>query len=740
MTKPRPKHVPLPSKQEVLDFIRSQPGRVGKRELARAFNLKGGDKIELKALLKELEVEGSIQRGQKKRFARPGALPEVAVVEVTGTDTDGELIARPLVWEEEGRPPRIFVAPFRRGEAAVGVGDRVLAKLRRVQGDIYEAKPIRIVGAAKARVLGVYEPFPDGTGRIRPTSRKEKADYAVPRGEAGGAEAGELVLADILPGRFYGLRQAAVKERLGRLGAPKSVSLVAIHANDIPFEFPEAAIEQAEKCGPAHLGHRTDLRSVPLVTIDGEDARDFDDAVWAEPDPDPKNPGGWHCLVAIADVSWYVRPDDALDREAYKRGNSVYFPDRVVPMLPEQLSNGWCSLKPNEERPCMAAEFWIDKDGNKLRHRFLRGLMRSAARLTYEQVQNARDGNPDETTGPLVGPVLTPLYGAWAALFEARKARGVLELDLPERKVVIDEAGKVVSIQPRARYDSHRLIEDFMIQANVCAAETLEKVHQPCMYRVHDQPSPEKLEGLREFLGSMDLRLAKGQGLRPEMFNRILEAVADTPNAHLVNEVILRSQAQAVYTPENLGHFGLGLARYAHFTSPIRRYADLLVHRALVTGLKLGEGGLPADAVARFPDAGEHISATERRAATAEREAVDRYVTAFLSDRVGASFAAKISGVTRFGLFVTLDETGADGLVPIGMLAEDYYIHDEIHHCLVGKRTRKTWQLGQRLTVVLHEANTLTGSMVFHPEDATPSAAPRGRGRPGKPERNRRRR
>lgn len=729
---PRPKTVPLPSKQEVLEFIRSQPGRVGKRELARAFNLKGADKITLKAILKELEGSGQVSRGQHRRFAGPGALPEVAVIEVTGTDSDGELLGRPLAWEGEGRAPRIFLAPWRRGEVVAGVGDKVLCNLRRIRDDAYEARPIRMVGEARARVLGVYEPNPDGSGRVRPTSRKEKADYMVPKGEGAEAEAGELVLCDMLPGRLYGLRQVAVKERLGRMGAPRSVSLVAIHANDIPFIFPDEVIHQAERSGAATMDHRVDLRPTPLVTIDGEDARDFDDAVFAE----AAEGGGWHCIVAIADVSWYVRPGDALDREAYKRGNSVYFPDRVVPMLPEQLSNGWCSLRPDEDRGCLAVHFWLDKDGNKTRHKFVRAMMRSAARLTYAQVQEAKDGRPDELTGPLLEPVIAPLYAAWDALFAARSRRGVLELDIPERKVDITPDGRVLGIKPRPRFDSHRLIEDFMIQANVCAAEELERVHKPCMYRVHDQPSLEKMESLREFLSSMELSLPKGQVLKPAQFNLILEKVRDTANETLVNEVVLRSQAQAVYAPENLGHFGLGLARYAHFTSPIRRYADLLVHRALVSGLKLGEGGLPPDCVGDFPEWGEHISATERRAATAEREAVDRYVTAFLADRVGASFQGKVSGVTRFGLFVNLLETGADGLVPVTTLPDDFYDHDETHHQLVGRRTRRTFQLGQILSVVLHEANQLTGSMVFHLEEAAtaPPSGNRPRARLAKPE------
>ncbi len=738
-----PKTVPLPTKQQVLDFIRDQPGPIGKRELARAFNLRGADRLALKSLLKELEIEGAVGRGRRRRLAPPGALPEVAVVEITGTDSDGELVARPLAWEEKERPPRILMAPMRRGDVLVGMGDRVLARLHRIRDDSYEGRAIRVIGAAKARVLGQFQAMADGSGRIRPVSRKEKADYMVPRGETGGAAEGDLVLADLLPGRFYGLRQATVRERLGAMSGAGAVSLVAIHTNDIPFTFPDDALAQARTATAAALDQRTDLRDLPLVTIDGEDARDFDDAVWAEADTDPANPGGWRCVVAIADVSWYVRPGDALDREAYKRGNSVYFPDRVVPMLPEELSNGWCSLKPDEDRPCLAVRFRLSADGTKLDHVFVRGLMRSAARLTYTRVQTARDGNPDPDIAPLVAPVLTPLYGAWKALETARKRRGVLDLDLPERRVILDENGQIVSIVPRARFDSHRLIEDFMIQANVCAAEELERRRQPCMYRVHDTPSPEKLDSLRDFLHSLELPLARGQVLKPEHFNRILAKVKDGPNETLVNEVILRSQAQAVYAPDNIGHFGLGLARYAHFTSPIRRYADLLVHRGLVTGLGLGAGGLPADAGAGFTEAGEHISGTERRAAAAEREAIDRYVSAFLAGQVGATFAARISGVTRFALFVTLAETGADGIVPAGTLPDDYYIHDEARHALVGKRTRRSFQLGQPLEVVLREADPVRGSLLFHPAETAgrpPRPRPAGRpsGRGG--ERSRRRR
>lgn len=717
----KPKAPPVPTKEEIREFIESSPGHVGKREIARAFHLTGSRRPILKQLLRELEEEGAIQRGRKRRFARPGALPDVMVVEVTGTDSDGELIARPLVWREERTPPRIYMAPERRGQPALGVGDRVLARLRRISDEVYEGRTIRRISAGPARVLGVYEMTGEG-GRLVPTDRRQKHEFLVTKADAGDAKPGELVLAEVLPGRPMGLRHARIVERLGSMASPRAISLVAIHTHDIPTEFTPEALEQASAAGPAPAEGREDLRPLPLVTIDGEDARDFDDAVWAEPDGD-----GWHAIVAIADVAWYVRPGDPLDRCAYERGNSVYFPDRVVPMLPEALSNGWCSLRPEEERPCLAVHMWMDAEGNVHRHRFVRGIMRSAARLTYEQVQRARDGEPDEATAPLLEPVIEPLYGAWKALFAARKRRGVLELDIPERKVVVDDQGRVVTVVPRPRWDAHRLIEDFMIAANVAAAETLEKRRQPVMYRIHDRPAEDRLEMLREFLRSLDLKLAKGQDLRPQHFNRIIDKAAGTPHAHLVSEVILRSQAQAVYSPDNVGHFGLGLAKYAHFTSPIRRYADLLVHRALIRGLGLGDGGLTPEEAERFETIGEHISTTERRAAVAERDAVNRFTSAFLADRVGSVFSARISGVTRFGLFVNLDETGADGLVPVGSLPDDYYIHDEARHSLVGRRTGQTYRLGDSVEVLLIEAQPVTGSLVFHLLDAGPSRGRRRR-------------
>ncbi|TWB54283.1 ribonuclease R [Nitrospirillum viridazoti] len=714
---------PFPTREEIMDYIQSSPVPVGKREIARAFNITGDGRIVLKELLKELEGEGSIEKGEGRRVAVPAALPEVAVLIVSEVTPDGEVLARPTSWAHEAPPPRIYMAAEKRGHPALAVGDRVLARLSRQpqlrdngpQGeeDVYEGRTMRKLDSGTAtRIVGIYDRARDG-GRLKPVDRRAKAEFAVADANAEGAQAGELVVAELLPASRLGLKQVRVVERLGSIEEPRAVSLIAIAQHAIPTQFAKAAIEEAEAAPEPTVEGRTDLRDFPLVTIDGEDARDFDDAVFAEPDTDPNNPGGWHLLVAIADVSFYVRPGMALDRNAFDRGNSVYFPDRVVPMLPEALSNELCSLKPEVNRACLAVHMWIDAQGRLKRHRFVRGLMRSAARLTYTQVQKARDGAPDELTGPLMERVINPLYGAFAVLQKARDARGTLELDLPERLVKLDEAGTIQSIGVRPRLDSHRLVEEFMIAANVAAAEALEAKHSPCMYRVHAEPARDKLEALRQFLGSLGYTLAKGQVMKPILFTRILNKAAETPEADLVNTVILRSQSQALYQPENIGHFGLALPRYAHFTSPIRRYADLVVHRALVKAYGLGPGGLDEEEAGRLVQVGEHISVTERRAATAERDALDRYVAAYLSDRVGGTFTGRIGGVTRFGLFVTLDETGADGLVPISTLPDDFYDHDEANHQLVGRRWGRIYRLGTIVKVRLVEADRISGSMVF---------------------------
>ncbi|WP_434614358.1 ribonuclease R [Azospirillum sp. B2RO_4] len=712
----------FPSKDAILAFIRSSTTPVGKREIARAFKLSGSaDRETLKDLLRELEADGAVERGRNKRMAPPQALPAVAVLLVTGADADGELSARPLTWTGEGDPPRIFLLPEKRSrgeDKPLAIGDTLLAKLARINDRLYEARVIRrIDGEREGRILGVYRPSADG-GRIHPTDRRHKTEFLVLPPNRGEAEAGDLVFADILPAGRAGQPQARVVERLGSTDEPRAFSLIAIHAHGIPTAFPHAALREAELAAVPALMQREDLRDIPLVTIDGADARDFDDAVWAEPDTDPENPDGWHLIVAIADVSYYVRPGSALDRTAYERGNSVYFPDRVLPMLPEALSNGLCSLRPGEDRACLAFHLWIDRNGVLIRHRLVRGLMRSAARLTYEQVQDCHEGRPDEATATLADGVIAPLFGAYARLAAARAKRGTLELDLPERRVRIDERGRVAEIARRERHDSHRLIEEFMIAANVAAAEVLEGRSMPGLYRIHDRPSMDKMEALRGFLAEIGHPLVKSADLTPSHFTRILRKVEGTSHAPLVSEVILRAQAQAAYSPDNIGHFGLALHRYAHFTSPIRRYADLIVHRALIRTLGLGVGGLDDETLGRLAEIGEHLSGTERRAAAAERDAVDRYTAAFLADRVGERFSGRISGVSRFGLFVRLDESGADGLIPASSLPDDRYDHDEAAHALVGQRTGRTYRLSSPVKVVLVEADPVGGSTLFRLADS----------------------
>ncbi len=736
----------VPTRDELLAFIRDSETPVGKREIARAYGLKGDQRIELKELLRDLRDSGEIAPDRAKTFRDPQAMTETAVLEIVSVDKDGHLLAVPRRHDEEkdGPAPRIeVVAPASRTVPAPAVGDRVLASLKRRGKNTYEARIIRRLGSGPKKILGLYEE-PDGRhglGLVTPTDRKLRREFDVRPNDRNGALPGDIVWVEETGGSLT--RRALVVERIGPMSDPRTVSLIAIAANDIPVDFPEAALEEAEKARAAPMGDRLDLRGVPLVTIDGEDARDFDDAVFAEADPD--HPGGWRLLVAIADVAWYVRHDRPLDRAAYRRGTSVYFPDRVVPMLPEQLSNHWCSLVPREDRPVLVAEMWIDAEGHLKRHKFHRAMMRSAARLTYNRVQHAMNGMPDEEIEPLMDRVVRPLYGAYRVLMAAREARGALDLDLPERLVTLGKDGHIAKIGVRERLDSHKLIEEFMVLANVAAAQALEQRHAPCLYRVHDQPDLAKLEALREFLGTLGLKVPTGQRLRPADLNRILSEVADKPVSQLVSQTVLRSQSQAVYSPDNLGHFGLALARYAHFTSPIRRYPDLIVHRALIATYGLGEGGLVADDKGRFTEFGEHLSMCERRAVAAERSAMDRYVAAFMAAHVGATFPGRVSSVTRFGLFASLEGTGADGLIPIRSLGQEFFRHDEGRQVLIGERTGETFGLGDRLQLKLVEADTATGGLMFEIVDvierverqAAPRSfrSPHGKDRRGPPRR-----
>nr|WP_245215960.1 ribonuclease R [Pararoseomonas baculiformis] len=734
----------MPSREELRAFLREAPGRMGKTEISRHFGLSSDQRPALRALMAALKEEGSIAPVGRRTIRHSANLPDMAALEVFGTDPDGEPLARPITWEGAEKPV-IHMHPERAGQPALAPGDRVLARITRIGPGRYEGRTFKRIGrGSPSRILGIFS-----TGLVEPVDRRSRAAWVIPPGQENGAEPGELVYAEPIPGgsreRFMGPKPARVVERLGRMDEPRAVSRLCIAAHNIPDTFPDEVIEAAERAKAVPLGSRDDLRDIPLVTIDGEDARDFDDAVFAEPEEQ-----GWRVIVAIADVAHYVRTDAPPDREARLRGNSVYFPDRVVPMLPEALSNGWCSLKPDEDRGCLYVEMRFDGAGTKTGHRFGRGLMRSAARLTYERVQAARDAGED--AGLEQGHVAR-LYGAYEALLAARLRRGTLDLDLPERRVILDAEGKVLSVAPRPRLDSHRLIEEFMVAANVCAAEELERLHMPCMYRVHDRPSDEKMEGLRGFLSGFGITLPPSNLVRPGDFARVLERTKDMPEARLINETILRGQSQAEYDPENIGHFGLALPRYAHFTSPIRRYADLLVHRALIRGLKLGDDGLSDAEAAAMPDIGEHITRTERRAALAERDAVERYLAAYMADRVGAHFSARVSGVTRFGLFVTVEENGASGIIPLSALPDDQWFHEDAAMRLLGRRTGLSFSLGQEVEVRLSEAVPRTGSLTFQlmmgdPRATAPRKAPqppRGRqkitdrkpkgARPGKPAR-----
>ncbi|MBI3506953.1 MAG: ribonuclease R [Proteobacteria bacterium] len=719
-----------PTAQQVLDILARSPVPVDKRRLVKQLGLKGDGRRALTLLLRDMAREGTVANVGEGRIARtrPDRDKEAVPLEIVGTDVeDGTLLAKPLEWI--GPPPlaRLRVA---QGHAAPTVGAHGMGKFEFVDGE-WTATLVRLAERVAERVVGQIEKAGSGW-RLKPTDRRVKTEFMIDATSMGEAQPGELVLAEVKPQRRLGLPLVQIVERIGRLGDPRSASLIAIHAQGIPTEFPADALEQAVHARPAPVGAREDLRDRPIVTIDGADARDFDDAVLAEPDDDPANPGGWRLIVAIADVAWYVRAGDALDRSAYERGNSCYFPDRVVPMLPERLSNDLCSLRPDEDRPTLAVHIVVDRHGAKRHHRFTRAMIRSAQRFTYERIQSIRDGH-EKAPGWIADKVVGPLYGAYKALFEARQERGALDIDVEERKVELGADGKVAKIAPRTRLDSHRLIEEFMILANVCAAETLERKRVPCMYRVHEPPAVDRIEVLREVLEGLGLRLARGAAMRPHDFGRVLEWAKDQPWHHMVNQMVLRSQSLAVYSPANQGHFGLSLARYAHFTSPIRRYADLLVHRGLISADGLGEGGLlDAKNVPDFADAGDHISATERRAVSAERDAMARYIAAYLEDRQGATFPARISGVQKFGLFITLAEIGADGLVPVRSLPNDFYHFDERRHTLSGSRNGKVYTLGQSVEVRLREVDGLTGSLAFELIEAGGARPARGNFRQGR--------
>jgi len=778
----KPKKAGLPTREEILDFIQSSDTPAGKREIAKAFGLRGQDKIALKRLLRDMGDEGLIDIGPGRAFHRMGGVPKVTVLRVVDVDDAGRVWAVPERWEAETPPPRLRVLERRGRGPALGVGDRLLSRTEEGR-DGWIAHPMKRLLKGSELVLGVVHR--EGERHwLRPVEKKERRELYI--SDLGAAAPGDLVLAEKTgrPPRVA----ARVETVLGDPFAPRSFSLIAIHKYEIPHVFPEAVLAEAERVAklplgesapPSRLprdfagderivdahdgardepasgtGEREDLTHLPIVAIDPADARDHDDAVWAAPDDDPANPGGWKAIVAIADVSYYVQPGSALDKEARRRGNSVYFPDRVVPMLPERLSADVCSLKEGEDRAALVCHLRISAEGALKSWRFARARVRIAANIAYEDAQAAIDAEAGQERIEVASPVcympeiesegrvpralvqstLKPLWGCWRALAKARDKREPLELDLPERQVMIDERGRIASVAPRERLDAHRLIEDYMIAANVAAAKALEAKRMPVMYRVHEPPAREKLVALKDYLATFGVAFALGQVVRPETFNRIIDRVRaqDDGEAILpqVMEQILRTQTQAYYSPRNAGHFGLALGSYAHFTSPIRRYADLIVHRALVSVYRLGEGGLTAEEAAAMEVTGELISNHERRAMVAERETMDRYVAAYLADHVGQLLECRITGVQPFGFFATVEELGGDGLVPAATLGGEYFRYDESGQRLVGDQWGETYALGQRLTLRLAEADPVSGNLRFELPDV-----PTGSGRAPRPPR-----
>ena len=714
-------HGEVPPRDVLLKFIAEHPDQASKREIAKAFGLKGETRIELKALLKELETDGMVHKSRKS-LMRPGGLPPVTVLDITTRDKDGGLIGRPAEWpEDQGTAPAVIIrqssADRHKGKTPVGgLGDRVLAKIfpsKEKVGPAYTARIIKVLDKRQGASLGVFKETPGGGGRLMPIERRGDEMVIDPDG-VGDAKDGDLVEVETSrnSGR-YGLPRAKVLSVVGSVASEKAISMIAIHAHGIPHIFPSDVLAAADDAKPATMAHREDWRKLPLITIDPADAKDHDDAVYAELDPSPDNPDGVIVTVAIADVSYYIRSGSALDREAQKRGNSVYFPDRVVPMLPERISNDLCSLKEGVDRPAIAVRMVFSKEGRKASHTFHRIMMKSAAKLSYQQAQAAIDGNPDDKTGPMLEPILRPLWHAYEVMKHGRDRRQPLELDMPERKIILKADGTVDRVHIPDRLDAHKLIEEMMIQANVAAAETLETKKQKLVYRIHDAPTIAKQEVLREFLNTIGISLVKGGQVRANSFNGILARAVDTPHQIMVNEMVLRSQSQAIYSPENIGHFGLNLMKYAHFTSPIRRYADLIVHRALVGSLGLGEGGITPQEEATLDDVAAEISTFERRAMAAERDTVNRLIAHHLSQRIGEEFEGRVSGVTKAGLFVALPEYGADGFIPVSTLGTDYFIYDEAHQALTGEKTGLGYQLGDTVQVRLAEAVPLAGALRF---------------------------
>ncbi|CAF27614.1 ribonuclease R [Bartonella henselae] len=704
----------LPNKAEILSFINENPGRSSKREIAKAFNLKNDSRIWLRDILRDLKNQ-SLGAKERKKARNKGQLPAVAILKITARDEDGSFIAQPLEWED-GPKPKIEILPFHRTKGInVGVGDHILVKIFRnkvPQSLPYTGKIIRKIDVSPKSTFGIVRKLENGQWRLDSVERKT-SELIIDTSSEIHVQSGDFVEVEIKKNTGYGLKSAQIKNVLGHIESEKTLSMIALLSKGIPYIFPEDVLKQVKNVKPASIENREDWRQLPLITIDPPDAKDRDDAVYATKDKDPTNSGGWIIVVAIADVSYYVKTGSAIDKEALKRGNSVYFPDTVVPMLPERISNNLCSLHEGKEKPALAVRMIFDANGNKRKHSFHRVMVRIRANLSYQEVQSAIEGNINEKIAPLFENVLQPLWKAYECLKITRDRRQPLELEIAEKKIILDQNGCIKDVEIQTYLEAHRLIEELMIQANIAASETLKEHHQPLIYRIHDKPSLAKQEILRSFLQSLGLSLSRGAELTSARLNRILEKVMNTQQQELVNQVILRTQSQAEYNPQNIGHFGLNLHNYTHFTSPIRRYADLVIHRALIKALKLGNDQLTETQEKNLAEIATQISLYERRAMMAERETIDRLVAHYLTNKIGCTFTGRVSGVTKAGLFISLDTLNIDGFVHISTLKNDYYYFDEVQHTLVGKRSHKGYQLTDIVKVKLIKVQPFAGALCF---------------------------
>ena len=663
-----------------------------------------------------MEKMGSVENRFKKRHKAHRGLPNVTIVETGHKTLDGDILVIPTGWSKKnyGPLPEIFLAAPATKTYAPRVGDRFLVRLRRISKNTYEAKIIRPINISSEEILGVIKNIKPDKWLLQPIEKKLKSCIEIAQSNTMDAKTGQLVRVKILANHKSGVKAAKVIEKFPVENIENQIGLISIHQHAIPSSFSRETINEAKKVKPATPEGRIDLRLKPFVTIDDHDAKDFDDAIFAEVDKNPNNIGGYQIFVAIADVSWYVRLGSALDISAYERGNSVYLPDMVIPMLPETLSNGVCSLLPKKDRPCLTVKLWIDRKGNLINHQFARTLIRSAARLTYQQVQSAHDGNPDKVTKKLLKNVIHPIYAAYKLLKSNRKKRGALEITHPEPKIIFDENGRIQSIKTRTTLESHKLIEEFMVTANIAAADSLEKKGVSCIYRIHEKPSKEKLHTLNQVLDTLGVKLSQKKGVTPTIFNEILSRIEKPPLKKLVSTWILRSQSKAEYSKSNIGHFGLSLERYCHFTSPIRRYSDLLIHHALISYLDRSTNSNRLEKLLAT-NIGEHLSSLERRAITAERDTIDRYSAHYLESQIGKIVKGHISGAGKFGLFVAIDDINVDGFIPISTLTIDYFDFDENLHQLVGRSTDQKFQIGDDIDVRLIEANPITGGILLEP-------------------------